>query len=95
VDGPVLGPVEDLDQVALVRLATDLAHARPEREESLYRGAVGGVREGLDPVRHTFDHPFRDRVDRVVLRREIEVERALRDPCGTDDVVDRGRADAL
>ena len=95
VKGPVLRPVEDLDQVSLVGFVAHLADLRAEGQEPLDRGParIGGDRS--DPIRDALDHRRRDRVHGVVLRREVQVERALRDAGRADDVVDRGRGDTL
>ena len=95
VQQAVLRPVEDLDELALVRLVADVANPCAEGQESLDRGAARIGRRGLDPRGHALDHRGGDRVHGIVLGREVEVERPLRDAGGADDVVDGRRRDAL
>jgi hypothetical protein len=87
--------VEDLDELALVRLVADAADARAEAEESLDGGARRISRHGSDALGHAFDHRAGDRVHGVALRREVEVERPLRDAGRPDDIVDRRSGDAF
>lgn len=80
---------------ALVRLSADLADGSPEREQALDRGETRRCRGRLDDSRDAIDDPLGHRVDRVVLRPEVQVEGALRDACCRDDVVHRRASDTL
>ena len=52
VEDAVLRAVDDLDEVAFVRLIADLADARAKGQQALDRRTVGVGRDRLDPVGH-------------------------------------------
>jgi len=89
MDRAVLRPMEDVDELAFVRLGADLADGPPESEQAVDWGETRRGRGRLDDLRDTIYDPLGDRVDRVVLRLEVQIEGALRDTRGLDDVVHR------